>query len=371
MKEVRVSKIDVYLVEHKVKGNFADSTRKVETEGYVVVDITTDNGLHGVGLTYNEVGGEAIVDMITKALGPKIIGRSPLEAESIYEECFHFMRGVGRKGLAFCALSALDLALWDLKGKIFDIPLYRLLGGTKKELPAYASGGWTSYSRDELAAEAKAMTDRGYKFIKVKIGVQGGKNPKEDIRRIAAVRDAVGPDIGIMIDANNAFTAATAVKLANEIKESDILFFEEPVFADDIPGLVRFRQGTDIPLATGEHEYTKFGVRDLLSHGAADIVQVDITKCGGVTETMKILALTQAYNVLYAPHGMELMHMHVLSAAPNGLFLERLFMFEEVSDLVFINPPQVKNGILTLSDDPGMGLKINYDSVKSFPKQSV
>jgi L-alanine-DL-glutamate epimerase-like enolase superfamily enzyme len=215
------------------------------------------------------------------------------------------------------------------------------------------------------------MVERGYKFIKVKIGVQGGKNPKEDIRRIAAVREAVGPDIGIMIDANNAFTAATAIKLANEIKESDIFFFEEPVFADDIPGLARFRQGTDIPLATGEHEYTKFGVRDLLSHGAADVVQVDITKCGGVTETMKILALTQAYNVLYAPHGMELMHMHVLSAAPNGLFLERLFMFEEVSDLVFINPPQVKNGVLTLSDDPGMGLKINYDSVKSFPKQSV
>lgn len=356
-----IASINVYLAETKVKGNFADSTRSVETIGFVVVEVKTVAGLSGIGVTYHEVGGEAIRQFIKLDLAHRLIGRNPLEAETLYAENFNYMRGVGRKGLAFCAYSAVDIALWDLKGQMIGLPLYRLLGGTRKTVPIYASGGWTSYSLDELVAEAKSMVARGYDKIKVKVGVEGGLNPNEDLRRIRAVRDAVGPKVGIMLDANNAWTAATATRFANQVKELDIMFLEEPVFADDIPGLARYKAGTDLPLATGEHEYTRFGVRDLILAGAVDIVQVDVTRCGGYTEMLRILALSQAWNLSFAPHGMEHMHMHLVAAAPNGIFLERLFMFEEVVDAVFDNPPVPQNGMLTIPDTPGLGITIKEE----------
>ena len=369
MEKLKITGIDVTLCETRIKGNFADSTRKVETIGYVVVDVSTDQGLHGIGVTYHEVGGEAIRDFIKYAIEPKMLGRDPMETEALYEEFFHYMRGVGRKGLAFCAYSAVDIALWDIKGKALGLPLYRLLGGNDPRVPIYASGGWTSYSTEELVAEAKRMVELGYRKIKLKVGVDGGRNPGEDVRRVAAVREAIGPDIGFMLDANNVWRSATAVQFANRVREYDIEFLEEPVFADDIPGLAAYKRGTDIPLATGEHEYTRFGVRDLLLHEAVDILQCDVTRIGGYTEMLKAVAMSQAWNRGFAPHGMEHMHMHLVAAASNGLYLERLFMFEEVVHNVYRNAPEPENGWLTIPDKPGLGLELNDDYIKEFGRK--
>lgn len=262
------------------------------------------------------------------------------------------------------AYSAVDIALWDLKGKALGMPLFRLLGGTNPEVPIYASGGWTSYSTEELVAEAKMMVSKGYKKIKLKVGVEGGNNPDEDVRRVAAVREAIGPDIGFMLDANNVWRAATAIQFANKIREYNIEFFEEPVFADDIPGLAEFKRGTDIPLATGEHEYTRYGVRDLFLNHAVDILQCDATRVGGYTEMLRIMALSQAFNKAFAPHGMEHMHMHLVAAAPNGVYLEKLFMFDEVVKSVYLNAPEPVNGIMTIPEKPGLGLELNMDYIK-------
>lgn len=359
-----IKQVKVDLISAPVEYGFQDATRNVETVGMCVVRVTTDQGLTGFGVTYHEVGGEAIKELIDKYFAPKIIGRTPFETEVIWEELFHYARGVGRKGLSFCALSAMDIALWDLKGKILDMPLYKLFGGTKKEIPIYASGGWTSHDDDALVAEAKEMVRRGYKNIKLKVGYNGGKDIKADVRRCCKVREAIGPDIGFMVDANNAFHAADAVRLANMIREYDIMLFEEPVFADDIPGLHKFKQGTDIPLGTGEHEYTRYGARDLMLGNAVDYLQVDATRCGGYTEMLKIAGISQAFNLALAPHAMEHIHMHIVSAAPNGAFLERLFLFEDVTRMVYKNPPEPENGILTIPDKPGLGLELNTDFIK-------
>ena len=366
----KISDVQVYLVETRVKGHVSDATRNVGTIGYAVTIVSLDNGLQGLGITYHEVGGEAVKEFILKTLRPVLLGRNPLENEVLWEECFHYLRGVGRKGLAFCAYSAVDIALWDLKGKMAGLPLYRMLGGVKRKIPIYASGGWASYSIDELVDEVKEMVRRGYKYVKVKAGVNGGKSPNEDVRRIRAVRDAIGPDIGLMVDANNVWHSGPAIQVANRLRELDLVFLEEPVFADDIPGLAEFKRGTDIPLATGEHEYTKFGVRDLLLARAADYVQCDAVRCGGYTESLKIIGMTQAWNVFYAPHCMEYMHMHLMSAAPNAAFLERLLIFEELSDMVFVNPPQPKDGYLELPDKPGLGLELNMDVLRDAEKSS-
>lgn len=369
MENLKITGIKVTLCETHVKGNFADSTRHVETIGFVVVDVSTNQGIHGIGVTYHEVGGEAIREFIQYAIAPKMVGRSPFETETLYEENFHYMRGVGRKGLAYCAYSAVDVALWDIKGKALGMPLYRLLGGTNPCVPIYGSGGWTSYSTEELVAEAKMMVARGYKKIKLKVGVDGGRNPSEDVRRVAAVREAIGPDIGFMLDANNVWRASAAMQFANRVREYNIEFFEEPVFADDIPGLAEFKRGTDIPLATGEHEYTRFGVRDLLLNNAADIVQCDVTRCGGYTEMLKIVGMTQAWNKGFAPHGMEHMHMHLVAAAPNGMYLEHLFMFDEVVHNVYKDAPEPKDGILTIPDKPGLGIELNEDYIREYGRK--
>ncbi len=364
MDATTISGVEVFLCETRVKGNFADSTRHVETIGFVVVRVGLSDGRYGIGVTYHEVGGEAIRDFIKYAVEPRLIGRSPFETETLYEENFHYMRGVGRKGLAFCAYSAVDIALWDLKGKLLNMPLYRLLGGVKTEVPVYASGGWTSYDLDELLAEVKGMLARGFTKVKIKVGVDGGQNPREDLRRVAAVRELIGPGTGLMLDANNVWRASTAVQFANRVKECDVEFLEEPVFADDMPGLAQFRRGTDVPLATGEHEYTRFGVRDLLVNRAVDILQVDVTRCGGYTEILKIIGMTQAWNLGFAPHGMEHMHMHLVSAFPNALYLERLFMFEEVVRSVYRNAPEPEGGLLRLPDAPGLGMELNMDYIR-------
>ncbi|MDR2392115.1 MAG: mandelate racemase/muconate lactonizing enzyme family protein [Planctomycetota bacterium] len=367
-RDVKITGVDSYEVIHQISDNLADSTRLVDKVGFVVVDIRTDSGLHGNAVTYHEQGGEAIQSFIKHVIEPGIMERDPMETTALWEENFRLIRGVARKGLAFLALSVIDMALWDIKGKMLNQPVYRLLGGNRKEVPIYASGGWTSYSRERLVTEAGEMVARGYKKIKIKVGVEGGQNPREDLRRVAAVRDAVGPDISIMIDANNIWTSATAVRFANQVGEYDILFFEEPVPADDIPGLARFRSGTDLPLATGEHEYTRFGVRDLVTAGAVDILQSDAAKCGGYTETLRMNAIAQAWNITFAPHAMEHMHMHLLSAAPNGAFLERLLMFEPVVEKTFVNPPIPKNGMMILPDGPGLGLEYKIDEIKRIRK---
>lgn len=362
--EQRIKEVKATLVASPVTYGFQDATRKVETVGMCVVEVTTDQGLTGIGVTYHEVGGESIKSIIDCYFGPKVIGRTPFETEEIWEELFHYARGVGRKGLSFCALSALDIALWDLKGKILGMPLYKLFGGTKNRVPIYASGGWTSYSDDELVAEALNMVGRGYKNIKLKVGVDGGRNINADVRRCRKVREAIGPDIGFMVDANNAFHAADAIRLSNLIREYDVMLFEEPVFADDLPGLKKFAASTDIPLGTGEHEYTKFGARDLLINQAADYLQMDATRCGGFTEMLKVRALSQAWNVYLAPHAMEHIHMHIAAASPNLFSLERLFLFEDITGRVYKDAPVPKDGYLEIPDKPGLGLELNQDFLR-------
>ena len=363
--EHKIAKVEVFLVTYPIKAGLSDATRKVENIGYTIVQLTTDQGLTGFGVTYNDVGGEATQVMIEKNIAPRIIGRSPFETEVIWQDLSQYLRGVGRKGLTYCAVSAVDIALWDLKGKILNLPLFRLMGGNKTRIPVYASGGWTSYEDGQLVEEMKGFVSQGYKMIKFKVGVEGGNNIHTEVKRVAMVREAVGDEIGIMLDANNCWDSATGVRFANMVKDYNIMFLEEPTFADDIPGLKRYKKGTDLPLATGEHEYTKYGCRDLILSEAADIVQMDFTRAGGFTEALKVAALTQAWNLKFAPHAMENIHIHLLSAVQNSLFLERLLLFEDLTSMTYKDCPLPKDGYMEIPELPGLGLTLNWDFILS------
>jgi len=355
VKTHKIQDIEVHLVSTRAPDGLADATRKIKT----------DQGLEGVGVTYHEVGGEAIRTLIKKDMVARLKGRDPFDTEIIWREFFALFRGVGRKGLIFCALSAIDFALWDLKGKILGMPLYRLFGGGRTRIPVYASGGWATYDDDELVEEMQDMVRQGYKMVKFKIGYDNGRNPTRDVERVRKVREALGSDIGLMIDANNCWDSATAIQFANRVRDYNLLLFEEPVFADDIHGLARFKRGTDIPLGTGEHEYTKWGVRDLLLAQAADVIQIDGARAGGYTEMMKCAALCEAWNVRLAPHAMEHIHLPIASTVAMVPFLERLRLFEPITHAVYLNAQRPTDGFLDVIEAPGHGLQLNMDFIHS------
>lgn len=358
-----IESVQVHLVSAPVGSGIADATRTVERIGFTLVRVRTHEGVIGWGVTYHEVGGEAVRTLIEHDMAPRLVGRDPFDTEVLWAEFFGYLRGVGRKGLMFAALSAIDIALWDIKGKTLGLPLVKLFGGGRDHVPVYGSGGWTSYSDERLVEEALEIVDRGYRMIKLKVGVEGGTNPSRDVARIEKVRTAIGPGIGLMLDANNCWDAATGARFANRVADLNPMFVEEPVFADDIPGLARYKRATDIPLATGEHEYTKYGVRDLLLNDAADIVQADGTRTGGFTEMLKIAALTQAWNVTFAPHAMENVHLPLVAAMPNAPFLERLLMFEDITACVFPGAELPEDGQMTVPNRPGLGLEPDLDFV--------
>src|SRR4051812_10868447 len=251
--------------------------------GSLFVHIKTDEGIEGFAPGNAESKG-----VIEGPLKSVLIGQDPLCHEKLWDDMFWQVRGFGRKGVAFIGLSAIDIALWDLKAKAFGVPLYRLLGPYTDTVPIYGSGGWTSFDLDGLVKEQTGYVARGIPRVKMKVAKDFGKSEAEDIKRLAAVRKAVGDDVEIFVDANNGYYAKQAIAMSRRFEEFNVRWFEEPVLADDIQGLAEISRATTIPVATGEHEYTKYGFKDLISQGGADIVQPDVGRVGGVTEWMKL-----------------------------------------------------------------------------------
>ena len=228
------------------------------------VHIHTDEGVEGLGVGQASPG---IRQVVEDGLRDLLIDQDPFDIERLWNSMFWRVRGYGRKGLAFCALSAVDVGLWDLKAKALGLPLFKLLGPFRDSVPIYGSGGWTNFTVDELIAEAMGWVDQGIKRVKIKVGKDFGQSEREDIQRLEAVRRAVGDDVAIYVDANNGYYPKQAIYMAKEFERYQVGWFEEPVLADDIDGLARVADATSIPVATGEHEYTKYGFRELISQG--------------------------------------------------------------------------------------------------------
>jgi L-alanine-DL-glutamate epimerase-like enolase superfamily enzyme len=265
-------------------------------------------------------------------------------------------------------MSAIDIALWDIRGKILGQPIYKLLGGTKRLIPAYASVGFLSMPEDTVVEKSLEYVEDGYSTLKVKVGYDYGQNLRADYHRVEKVRRAVGDDIDIVVDANGIYDAAAAIRFARMAEELEISLLEEPTHADDIAGLARVRGMTGIPIAAGENEYTKYGCRDLLCADAVDVLQFDITRAGGFTEMTKIIALSQAFNKKFAPHFWPQFSAHLLSAAPNGLYLETFPTPKGVKegDNIITNQPPVVKGHYEIPDGPGLGLTFDYEYLSRF-----
>jgi D-arabinonate dehydratase len=321
-----------------------------------LIKIQTDDGVTGIG-----IGGAGEIERATVArLTPELIGEDPINVERLWHKMW-VPKLIGRRGLTTRAISALDIALWDIRAKVAGLPLYKLLGGYRDRVPTYIAGGYYAEGKGlkELAEEMETNLAMGARAVKMKIG---GVSIREDVERVKVVRQTIGPDVKLMVDANCAYRHYEAIQIAKRIEEYDIFWFEEPVAPDDYAGHRKVAEATTIPIATGENEYTRYGFRDLIAHHSAAIFNADAKILGGVTEFMKVAALAQAHDLDIAPHGSQDIHVHLVAAIANGLILEyypesvdplRVTMYEHnltLNDDGTVSPPNV----------PGIGIEPNY-----------
>ncbi len=326
----------------------------------VLTRVRTDDGIEGIGWAGGQPGADQTVFQAALALGEYAIGLDVFDVERLWERMFQ-PKIFGRRGLTNRAMAAIDIAMWDAMGKTVGVPVYKLLGGYAQRVPTYLAGGYYLEGKglEGLQEEMRQKVAAGARYIKMKIG---GAPMSEDVARVRAVREAVGPDVEIMVDANNAYSPVDALRIARRIEDLDIYWFEEPVHAEDYEGLAKVHQGTCIPIATGENEYTRYGFRDLIACGGADILQPDANVLGGITEFRHIASLASAHNLPIAPHGSALLHVHLVSAIANGLIVEHVVTEGSGRrDLMHGDLTLDDDGMVSPPDKPGLGVTLDEE----------
>ena len=333
--------------------------------GINVVYIDTDEGITGVGLGSGIQDAPEVGVAILEHIKQVIIGRDPLDNERHWHEMWR-PKLVGRRGITTRVISGIDIALWDLKAKVAGMPLYKLLGGFTDSVDTYIAGGYYEEGKGlrELALEMERNIELGATAVKMKVG---GVPINEDIERVRTVRDAVGPDVKVMVDANNAYRHYEAIEFARKAEKYDIFWFEEPVEPDDYIGQREITRATGVPVAAGENEYTRYGFRDMINHRAVDILQPDALILGGITDFMKVAALAQANDLDIAPHGNQYIHIHLVAAIPNGLTLE--YYRDSVDPMhgkIYMDELELKDGRVYAPNRPGLGIEINEKALAEY-----
>lgn len=338
---------------------FKVPTDKPEADGTIAWDATTlvvvevsGGGMVGLGYTYS---GSSIVELIQGELAKAIEGRDAFDPQGAWLSMLHHVRNLGREGLAATAISAVDAALYDLKARLLDLPLTKLLGSYRSSVPIYGSGGFTSYSDEELERQlAGWVSEDGCAFVKMKIG----SHPEDDPRRVEHAKRAIG-DAQLFVDANGAYSLQQALSLATLFAQQDIGWFEEPVSSDDLVGLaeIRNRIPVGIEVAAGEYAYTIGYVRRMLEAQAVDVQQADMTRCGGVTAFLQIAALCEAFHIDLSGHCAPALHLHVACAAPRLRHLEWFHDHVRIEHMFFDGAPVPREGLIQPDlSKPGNGL---------------
>lgn len=339
----------------------SDSTHgEITGFGLVTVRLCCDSGVEGLGYTYTvgSTGGAAIRTLIERDLEPILLRGDPRRIEQLWERMWWRLHYVGRGGMAVHAISAVDIALWDLKGKAAGEPLWRLLGGHRVRVKAYAGGIDLHFTVDELCEQTRAFLERGFRAIKMKVG-RGRLS--EDVARVAAVRSLIGPDIPLMVDANMRWSVAEAIRACRALADYDVYWLEEPTIPDDIDGHARIAREGTLPVATGENLHSLYEFRRMISHGGISFAQPDVSNMGGITAWMKVAHLAEAHNLPVSSHGVHDLHVHLLAAVPNASYLEvHGFGLER-----FIRHPlRLEDGEALAPERSGHGVELDWEALE-------
>ncbi|MEW6449691.1 MAG: mandelate racemase/muconate lactonizing enzyme family protein [Pseudomonadota bacterium] len=341
------------------------------------VEVETDDGLIGHGLS-GITEEDVIAQIVNGVAGPAIVGDDPLAHERIWDKLYWTLMPRGQTGYAAHALAAIDVALWDIKGKALNQPVWRLLGGAHPKVPVYATFGFGFFDREQLAAAAKLWVSQGFKRLKMTVGNEALRNRdkrsimdviKEDAARFKAVREAVGPDTELFIDANCNLDLYHATKLAEMVKPYGLSFFEEPLTQNDVAGMAQLRHATGLALACGQNEGLSFRFRDLLMKEAIDYAQPNVLISSGFTQCVKIAGMAQAFNVSIANGGAWGFHnMHLQAGVANGTLVEHHYLAVELCKQIFNGLPEPKDGFFTMPEAPGLGFEPNHDAIREIAK---
>ena len=372
-----ITAVRTHVLKAALSQPFAYSRAWYDTRTAMVVEIETDEGLIGWGECY---GPARITAAVVQSVAPWLIGHDPLRTEFLWQMIYARLRDHGQKGAVIQGLSGIDIALWDIKGKHFGVPVHRLLGGPlRSEVQAYATGLYRRKSGDPLrylAEEVAGYVADGFKAVKLKVGF----GVEEDVAVTRAVREAIGPDIALMVDANHAYDAVAAIRLGRMIEADNIGWFEEPVPPEDVAGYRAVKAAISIPIAGGECEFTRFGFRDILALRAIDIIQPDTCAAGGLSECKKIADMAEAFGVRYNPHvwgtgiaiAASLQLLAVLpshtppSLAPVAPMLEFDRTEHPIRQSLLVQPIEHTKGVVRVPDAPGLGIEVDRETLARF-----
>ena len=362
---MKITDVQAILISIPLKKPTSTSSKTMTAREYVVTRVRTDEGITGSAYT---VGGSVVVTAVNDTLKPLVMGSDPFDTERLWDKMFRTTLTLGRKGAVIRGLSTIDIALWDIKGRALNMPLYKLLGAYTDRVPIYSSGGYyrQGESFQQMADEMAGIVERGFRSIKIKVGALSFK---EEVERLRTLRRTVGDDVEIMVDANCSWNDITyARKIMRAFEEYKIGWFEEPVRPDNFRGSAELAAMFETPIATGEQECTRWGFRDLIEHRAADILQPDVAVVGGVTEWMKVAALASAYDLPVASHYFHDIHVHLMAAIPNALMAEYfpLDLDIMVFDAVVKEPLKPEKGYLPVPQRPGLGMELIEEKLERY-----
>jgi L-alanine-DL-glutamate epimerase-like enolase superfamily enzyme len=350
-----------------------DSMAGFRFYGWLIVEIFTDTGLVGIGNA--ALAPRVTKELIDLYLTPLLIGRDPFDSEFLWQYMYRQTMAFGRKGVAMVAISALDIAIWDILGKAAKQPVFKLLGGrTKRRIPVYASKLY-SQAPQALAAEAQSYRDAGYRAMKMRFGwgpLDGAAGMQRNLELVRTIREVIGYEIDLMADAYMGWTLDYARRMLPLLAPFQLRWLEEAVIADDIGGYASLKALGLVPIAGGEHEYTLYGFRQLLEAKALDYIQFDTNRVGGITQARKIAALAEAYSVPVVPHAGQSHNFHIVMASLNSPLAEYFPAVDveignELFWYIFDGEPEAQNGSIDLHDDvPGFGISIKEDALQQF-----
>jgi L-alanine-DL-glutamate epimerase-like enolase superfamily enzyme len=359
---MKIASVAVSIAKLPLEQTYRAGGREVGANWHILAQITTTDGVVGFGyiVSLNRMLINAVASA-THELGQLLIGMSVLEAEAAWHRMERAGGWVGPGGLLNYAIAPLDIALWDAAGKTLGQPVYRLLGGFRDRLPAYASDGfWYSLSPDELAASARRAVAAGFRAVKLRVGNE--QHPDGEVARVRAVRDAVGPDVSIMVDATETWALDRAIRSGRALQEAGVVWVEDPVSHTDIAGMARVTAALDVPVATGEHLYQISDFTRLLEARGTSIALIDLGRIGGVTPWRGVAALARAFGVRVGGHVLPEIHIHLLTAVPNAYLVE----YVPRTAALLKEMPALTDGSMVVPQGPGFGLELDQDAVKRF-----
>jgi len=350
---VRIERLDISVYTVPTDRPEQDGTYDWDSTTLVLVEPVAENGQRGLGYSYAD---RATATLIHHTLAATVTGRDVFDTGGAWAAMVHAIRNLGRPGIASMAIAAVDTALWDLKARLLGVPLFRLLGAYRDAIPLYGSGGFTSYTERELVDQLAGWVQAGIPRVKMKIG----RNPQADVARVGAVRQAIGDQAKLFVDANGAYSATEALRQAARFAEYDVVWFEEPVSSDDLAGLHFIRAQTpSMDIAAGEYGYDRFYFRRMLEAGAVDVLQADMTRCAGVTGFLQAAALAHAHSIPFSAHCAPELHAHAACAAPAFRHAEYFHDHVRIAKLLFDGVPEPVNGELRPDPTrPGLGLEL-------------